>query len=395
MARFYLKTPVGRSGLGSGTTTGRFAIDIPCSAQILIIESPGYRAQTLRLNLSAPATGQDLVEVIIPLVAVDPLERDKPYLQSEQTHVEQANADNAVGQYQRNTFTTIDALTGKAIAAQACFFYTKTGQKRCLDADATGRFSLDFREKDIVAMEVTAPGYQTYQGNIIVDELDGRRLHHTVRLLRELTLLSVQLDEPAEIVELRARSAEVPTSLIRVPGSRHTMTAHGLLAQPYTLTIYDQQRTVREQRPFVIRPGLNVLRLRAADVETPLTRPMPTVSFVNPDSLPLLYFEQGSFTLRPGSKSVLVQTAAYLHAHPDFTLQLIGHADREGDERLNRALSENRAKVVSSFLFEHGVPDERMQRMGHGSRFLLAPSDTEENKAKNRRVQMKLIQRRR
>ena len=155
--------------------------------------------------------------------------------------------------------------------------------------------------------------------------------------------------------------------------------------------MFNPDRSVREQRTLSVRSGLNVVRLESPLPPAGKLPEGPALPTINPDSLPLLYFEQGSYTLLASSKAALVQTAAYLLRHPELKLRLIGHTDREGDERLNRLLSENRAKVVSSFLYEQGISDERMERIGHGSRFLAAPSDIEANKAKNRRVQMKLI----
>ena len=393
-ARLYLKTPTGRSDLGSSTAgTGRFAVGIACSAMALIIERPGYRPQMLRLNLPTSPANQGPVEIIIPLVAVDKLETDKPYLQTEQTHFEQTGTVTGATRPQRNAFVISDALSGRVLAARTCFFFTKTGEKRCIDANDAGQFRIDFAQKDIVAMEVTASGYQTYQGNLIVDELDGRQLQHTIRLTRELTLLSVRLDASAGGCELRGQNTDKVIRLIAVPGQREVVVATDLLPQPYELLILDRNRTVREQRTVTLRGGLNVIHAVARQAVAVVSSPVSPSSapLIDPESLPMLYFEQGSYTLLPSSKAALVQTAAYLLQHPDLKLRLAGHTDREGDERLNRYLSENRAKVVSTFLFAQGVPDERMELVGFGSRFPVASGDTEENRAKNRRVHMKFI----
>lgn len=392
-ARLYLKTSTGRSALGSSTAgTGRFMVGIACPAMALIVERSGYRSQTLRLNLPTLPTTEEPVEIIVPLVAVDPLGKDKPYLQTEQTYFEQVGSGNAATRPQHNVFLITDALSGKVLSARTCFFFTSGGQQKCLDADAAGHFSLDFSRKDIVAMEVVAPGYQTYQGNLIVDELDGRQLQHTIRLMRELTIVSVRLDAGAGGCELRPPTAGQVVRLTPASGQTNVLIASDVVPGQYDLMVFDLKQAVRERTPLTVRVGLNVVNTTSHVTVNPTASTVPVAAPpVLPDPLPMLYFEQGSFAIMPSSKAVLRQTAAYLLQNPAVRVRLAGHTDREGEEPLNRALSENRAKVVSNFLFEQGIPNGRMDIVGYGSRFPVAPSDSEENKAKNRRVQMKLI----
>jgi outer membrane protein OmpA-like peptidoglycan-associated protein len=72
-------------------------------------------------------------------------------------------------------------------------------------------------------------------------------------------------------------------------------------------------------------------------------------------------------------------------------VRVIGHTDNVGDGLLNVALSEFRAKVTKSYLAAHGVPDGQIDWRGVGSKYPIAPNDSEENKKKNRRVEVKVI----
>ncbi len=392
-ARLYVKTPAGRESIGNTLPkTGRFGASVGCSATVLVVECTGYRSQQLYLNLSALPTGVGVVEVVIPLVAVDPQGKDKPYLQTEQTHFEQSRAETTTTRPQHNVFVVSDALTGKQLPAQTCFFFTNSGQKRCIEANADGQLSIDFDRKDIVAMEVTAPGYQTYEGNLIVDELDGRQLRHSIRLTRELTLLSVRLNELAGSCELRTPNRNESVQLLPVGGQTSVRVATNLIPQPYELVVLDPKGTIRERQSIVLRRGLNVVRMAARPpVPSPPVVAPPVKPLANVDSLPMLYFEQGSFVMPAATKTLLLQTADYLRQHPELRLRLAGHTDREGNEQLNRSLSENRARVASNFLLVQGIPESRLEVVGHGSRYPVAPSDSEENKAKNRRVQLLFI----
>lgn len=255
--------------------------------------------------------------------------------------------------------------------------------------------SIDFTEKDIVAIEVTSPGYQTYQGNMVVEQADSRELRHAVRLTRTLTLLSVRLGAMDSLCELRpVGDAGKTIRLQPIPGLPNTLVASDLLPRQYTLVILDKQHRLKQQRPVAINAGLNVLvfsavsvRSKAADYADHFTA-MP---LDRPDSA--LRFEQGSYTLRPASADLLTRMAAYLEQHPEVSIRIAGHTDKEGNEQLNRQLSEFRAKVVSTFLGQRGVADSRMEIIGLGSRYLIAPSDVEENKAKNRRVTITFLTR--
>jgi len=396
-ARLYAQTKVGRLALGSSSQTGQFTVDITCETVNLVIECPGYRTQLLRLNAARLPITHEPVAVIIPLVAVDKQDRTRPYQQTEQTHYEQSRTPSTSGaatRPQHNLFTINDALSGRIVPASACFVFTSTGQKRCLTTNTAGQVQIDFPTKDIVAFEVSAPGYQTYLGNLTIDKLNGQLREYTVRLTRELTILSVRLGSLAGPANLRDEATGTVVPLTPMPGLPAVLISNRVFPKTYQLTVQEENQTVRYQQKITLLSGLNVVRAVAGPMVALVADSMtnkPVVAMPRPGSLPLLYFEQGSHTLRPDAQTVLRQIATYLRQNPDVKIRLVGHADREGDERLNQALSENRAKVVSSFLFAQGVADAQMEMKGMGSRHLIAPGDTEENKALNRRVQLEFL----
>ena len=392
-ARLYAQTAVGRLALGSSTQTGQFTVDITCATVNLVIECPGYRTQLLLLNTTRLPAPHQPVTVIIPLVAVDKQDRTRPYQQIEQTHYEQSRTttpDKATAQPRHNLFTISDALSGRIVPASVCFIFTSTGQKRCLTANAAGQVQIDFPKKDIVAFEVTAPGYQTYLGNLTIDEPDGQQSQHTIQLTRELTIVSVRLSKPAGSADLRDEATGTVVPLMAMPGLPAVLISNSAFPKTYQLTVREADQAVRHQQKITLLRGLNVVGVDAKPmVSNSANEPVAMVR--RPDSLPLLYFEQSSHALLPAAKAVLRQTAAYLKQNPDVKIRLVGHADREGDERQNQVLSEYRAKVVSTFLFAQGVTDAQMQLVGMGSQHLIAPSDTEKNKALNRRVQIEFL----
>ncbi|GAB3946991.1 hypothetical protein GCM10028805_18430 [Spirosoma harenae] len=104
-----------------------------------------------------------------------------------------------------------------------------------------------------------------------------------------------------------------------------------------------------------------------------------------------VYFDQSSYVLRPESYPQLDKLAKTIISSPKMTIEIAGHTDNVGDRRLNQALSENRAKIITNYLVRNGVPEKRIQHNGYGSTRPVAPNDTEENKRKNRRVEFVVL----
>ncbi|HEK85870.1 MAG TPA: hypothetical protein ENO29_05910 [Candidatus Aminicenantes bacterium] len=99
-------------------------------------------------------------------------------------------------------------------------------------------------------------------------------------------------------------------------------------------------------------------------------------------------FDVNKATLKPESQLKLAKLAGILMVFPDMKLSIEGHTDSTGPEELNLKLSNERARAVFEFLLSQGVAPERMKYQGFGSSRPVAPNDTEENRAKNRRVEV-------
>ena len=80
--------------------------------------------------------------------------------------------------------------------------------------------------------------------------------------------------------------------------------------------------------------------------------------------------------------------ADYLAQSTNRKLFLVGHTDDTGSSSLNADLSERRAKVVSQFMVERGIPKTSVYFQGAGEYYPVASNSTEEGRAKNRRVEI-------
>jgi outer membrane protein OmpA-like peptidoglycan-associated protein len=103
-------------------------------------------------------------------------------------------------------------------------------------------------------------------------------------------------------------------------------------------------------------------------------------------SLSGVAFASGKSEISTEGKYVLAKLSGMLLVFPDKGLNIEGHTDSTGGEEVNRKLSEARAQAVRVFLNEMGVPESRMEAQGYGPAKPVAPNDTPEGRAKNRRV---------
>ncbi len=80
-----------------------------------------------------------------------------------------------------------------------------------------------------------------------------------------------------------------------------------------------------------------------------------------------------------------------LQKNPILRIEIAGHTDNKGDKKYNLTLSQKRAENVVNYLVLKGILKTRLTANGYGDTSPIAPNDTEENKAKNRRTELKII----
>ena len=105
-----------------------------------------------------------------------------------------------------------------------------------------------------------------------------------------------------------------------------------------------------------------------------------------------IYFDFNSDTIKPESEPVLAEIAAVLRKHPSWRLALGGHTDNIGSPPANLALSERRtAAVKSALVARYRIAPERLTVAGYGQSRPVAPNDTYEGRARNRRVELQRL----
>jgi outer membrane protein OmpA-like peptidoglycan-associated protein len=99
-------------------------------------------------------------------------------------------------------------------------------------------------------------------------------------------------------------------------------------------------------------------------------------------------FDSGRADIKPNLRAVLDKFAEGLVNNPSATVNITGHTDSTGSDKINDPLSLKRASSVSDYLASKRVAASRFTVEGKGSRWPVATNDSAANKAKNRRVEI-------
>lgn len=107
-------------------------------------------------------------------------------------------------------------------------------------------------------------------------------------------------------------------------------------------------------------------------------------------ALPGVQFRSNSDILLDGASASLDAAVLTLLDNPTVKIEVAGHTDNEGDPVANGTLSLARALVVRDYLIGHGVSPDRIRAHGYGDSEPVANNATEEGRAANRRVELRI-----
>lgn len=103
-----------------------------------------------------------------------------------------------------------------------------------------------------------------------------------------------------------------------------------------------------------------------------------------------IQFEYDSYELTESSNEALENLAQMLFMNPTLHIELSAHTDDLGTDKYNDKLSTMRGESVAKWLINRGVEESRIVSKGYGKRKPLVANDSEENRALNRRVEIKV-----
>lgn len=106
----------------------------------------------------------------------------------------------------------------------------------------------------------------------------------------------------------------------------------------------------------------------------------------------IIEFESGKATLAESGKAILDQMAAALQRLKGIRVEVIGHTDNSGSRASNLSLSQARAEAVRDYIAGRGINPDLISMSGEGPDRPVADNRTAEGRARNRRIEFKVIQ---
>lgn len=104
-----------------------------------------------------------------------------------------------------------------------------------------------------------------------------------------------------------------------------------------------------------------------------------------------LIFDMGRAVIKPESFTELDELVAMMKADTKLVIQLEGHTDNQGSAEKNLVLSQDRVDAVKKYLSSKGISKDRIKTKAFGGTQPLSTDKTEEARALNRRVEMRVL----
>ena len=102
-------------------------------------------------------------------------------------------------------------------------------------------------------------------------------------------------------------------------------------------------------------------------------------------------FSTNSSELDARARATLDQAAQYLAQNSSISAEIAGHTDDLGDAGYNQRLSQRRAEAVMAYLVSKGISADRLSAVGYGEAQPTASNATEQGRAMNRRVELRIL----
>lgn len=251
-------------------------------------------------------------------------------------------------------------------------------EQTCGRVDAQGRFiALGSAELELsmacaqASLEPVAIAYRT----VPVDELLGRA--------------DAMSQVPATTVPTRRPTPVFPTSTpATTPTSTPASTPHTAPASTPPTTAFSTPTSTPASTPAT------AALVQPATTSSPSTGSSSSTQAVVAESLAVaaqIHFETGTARLTGASKMYLDKVVTTMKSVPTVRIRVEGHTDSQGDAAANQAISQQRAEAVRNFLVSMGVEGTRIEAIGYGETLPIDSNATEAGRARNRRIEMRVI----
>ncbi|MBM42737.1 MAG: hypothetical protein CL483_12515 [Acidobacteria bacterium] len=241
----------------------------------------------------------------------------------------------------------------------------------------------------------------------------NQTLHHIDQLNSQISSLEKSLTKTTEAADAATQRAEVSEQSARESERSRVLAEDDAAAARQAAanagqraTLADDRAAAAEEASTEARAAAQAAQERADEIrrvaETEmnrLTEALGRIAETRRTALGLvmsldegyLKFDFDKADLRLESRELLSRIAGILYTAEDFTITVSGHTDARGAEEYNQQLSERRAQAVADYLIAAGLSPELFTVQGLGQTQLIDDGTTPEAHAKNRRVELGMV----
>lgn len=371
--------------VGESNAAGHFTLEVSDSTESLSFAAEGYPTTTVPVNIIGKADKHAQFVISVPVISRDSQQVAKVYQPPISTPTAQPSGLSKT----RNVYFQVQhARTFKRIPAMICFTHPRQGRTKCVEVDSSRVPSFaQLTPGETIAFEVRADGFQTYRGELLVGQSEAVDVLYQIKLLPLYNVLAASYDVPVnQKLYYEFRYANNANFISRHDRPIRYFEWLGFKpGQDYKLLATTIDGRVVADETFRIKPGLNfkAFWIRHPEQSELVGNQIEQATYF--DST-VLYFNQSDYSLRSEVKGRLDSVAWRMNNRHTMLGRITGYTDNVGKRGLNMTLSEYRTRVVAQYLRQKGVGANQLSSSWKGPDAPAAPNDTEENKAKNRRV---------
>lgn len=295
--------------------------------------------------------------------------RDKPYEQETQRHFELGKGATEPATFTRK-ITFVNSETNRPVKAELCLIPTRTGRRECVLVREEG-YNASFVGMDIIALEVKSAGFYDFYGNLILTDSEKPMGEYQVRLRPVQVMVGVGTSSPTDSIQILSDTYK--DYLQKISAHAFCLTVPKTGRYLLKMAAY----TGHYQQEVFLQTGLNLIGL-SVNSDT-------ICDVLHRGERIIITFPQSSYELSADSKAILDQLA---NCTQDRVIAIVGHTEPIGNEKLNKTLSEFRAKMVFNYLIRRGLLSDQLHDSGVGSTQPATSTQLETDRRLNRRVEI-------
>ena len=227
--------------------------------------------------------------------------------------------------------------------------------------------------------------YRTWQRSNVLEQ----QLAATTAAAQAAATQARQAAEKASAAEYSARTAAEGRQVAEVQATEARQQAE-VAQQEKVAAVQTAEQAKAEADRIRKRAEAEVNRLESALGQIAETRRTALGLVMNLGS-DHLKFEFNKANLSTSDRELLSRVAGILVTAQDYTISVNGHTDDVGSEAYNQKLSERRAQAVRDYLVQAGLSPDILSVEGHGKSLPLVKGTTDTARAKNRRVELGIV----